>query len=146
MNDYFEQEVKMLEKELVRLKTSAQKSAGVVPTIAKSLNLNIPLALSGSPGDCSGTIACLIETDNDALIMPTLDWYYGNVIDNDHFPYTTRGASVVYGEYPDGRKIIKVTARGTYQDALDIAGGASISVQVTLTVRCSDTFTLEVIS
>lgn len=146
MEDYFEHEVKKIERELIRLKTSAKKSAGIVPTIAKTINLNIPLSLDASRTSCSGNITYKISIDSVALIMPTLDWYYGNVIDNDHFPYTTRRASIVSGRLSNGDYIVRVQARGTYQDAIDIAGGASISVQVNLTVRSSDIFTMEALS
>lgn len=146
MDNYFDQEVKMIQKELVRLKTSAQKSAGMVPTVSKSVNLNIPLVLDSLSMICSGTVVYKVNVSEDALIVPTLDWYYGDVMQNDHLPYTTRAANAVFGRYSDGSYVVMVTVRGTMDDSIAISGGSSISVPVVLTVRCSDTFTLEAIS
>lgn len=142
MNNYFDNEIKQLEKEILNLKTSAQKSAGVVPTTAKTINVTVNLALR-STFVCSGTANYLIRTNSNALVIVTLDKYYDDVYRAADYPYTTRESYWVLGSYRDGSMSLLLTCFGTANDAQTIEQGGSVSMTVNITVRCTSDFTIE---
>lgn len=144
MNEYFEQEINRLMREMTQLKTSVSKSAGVVPTVSKSASLTIPLSLNTTQTMCEGYTRYRIRPEKDALIMPTLDWYYENVMDNDHLPYTSRAAKITFAKYTNGEYIVQIYARGNTNDTITIRDGGSVNINVVLSVRCTDNFTMEV--
>ena len=145
MNEYFTNEIKRVSREVINLKTSGQKSAGNVPIVSQSVNVSVPLSLNSARTSCSGVVSYRVSSDKEALIIPTLDWYYGNILENDHFPYTTRHANVVPGVEANGDYLLRVTARGTTEDTQALINGSSVSVSVVLRVQSTDNFNIEAI-
>ena len=148
MDNYFDKEILQMERELLRLKTSQQKFAGSVPTVKKSIQISVPLALSGGGMTARGQIYCKIVPENTALFYPTLAKYYDDVL---LFPYTenrTRYFSIeVYHNGDD--LFIEIRANGTNygqnNDVDTLRNGGSVSLTNTLTVVATDNFELEVV-
>lgn len=145
MNNYFEREIRQLKKELLQLKTSSQKSAGLVPIISRTANVSIPLSLNSIQTECSGEIIYLIEPNSDALIIPTLDKYYDDIMLNDRLPYRTRKVSLALTVGTDGRYLLRITGRGDTNDVSSLVGGGSVNLNTILTVQCSDNFTMRML-
>jgi hypothetical protein len=141
MENYFDQELTRLEREITRLKTAKLKSAAVVETIAQTKSLYIPLALGSSGYSASGEKLYKIINDSDELILPTLDWHYGDI---SQYPQgSTRQAYCQLGRMSNGTILLKVGVRGDNNDVNTLRNGGSVSVSVVLTVRCTGPFSLE---
>lgn len=151
MNNFFEREVLSLERELLWLKTCAQRSSGVVETVTKTVAVSVPLSMNTQQTSCSGVVYYVVEPESTAIIIPTLDWYCsGSNWDVGRTPSIVRTAGVVERTLGNGRRRIAVSVSGTNfsTDASDdlsrLRRGETVSVSVNLTVRASDNFTIGV--
>jgi len=141
MQDYFDNEIKYLDKELTRLKTSMTKSSGSIMTISKSINFSIPLESSGFLRP-SGTTRFILNTDANALFHVTLDSYYDDVMKELDGRYLTRQKyPIIANRFGNIR--IDVRGLGTIDDEATIRGGGSVTLTGTMTVQCTNEFTLE---
>lgn len=141
MQDYFDNEIKYLDKELTRLKTSMTKSSGSILTIVKSINFSIPLQSTGFLRP-SGTTKFILHTDENALFHVTLDSYYDDVMKELDGRYLTRQKyPIIANRFGDIR--IDVRGLGTIDDEATIQGGGSVTLTGTMTVQCTNEFTLE---
>ena len=141
MQEYFSREIKTLERELTALKTSMLKSAGVIETRVKTTTVNIPLARSGSIA--SGRVKIRIIPSGEAMVFVTLDKYYDD-ISKSTGDYETRVRSTRLIETNEGLQAV-ISAVGTLDDVITIAGGGTVSVSATVTIQCTCDFEMEVL-
>lgn len=148
MDDYFNREFTFLEKELVRLKTSAQKSAGSVKMLSKTVTVSVDLVFEDT-GVLPRTRASAyyeVITDNDAIIIPTLDWYNGDITKAAAVGFTTRKITMATGILRSGNFGIKLYFTGSEGDANSdgerAKRGETITISVNLTVSASQDFTI----
>lgn len=141
MQDYFDNEIKYLDKELTRLKTSMTKSSGSILTVVKSVNFSIQLESTGFLRP-SGTTKFILHTDENALFHVTLDSYYDDVMKELDGIYSTRQKYVLIANR-FGNIIIDIRGLGTRDDETTIQGGGSVTLTGTMTVQCTNEFTLE---
>lgn len=142
MENYFSNEIKQVDRELLHLVTAAQKSAGVVPSIAETIQVDVPLALSASGYISTGIVDYKITPTKTALIMATLGIYYDDIMANHASPATSRIRRLIFGKNVDGDYIARIYVTGNDDDTETLRGGGSVSVPVSLTVRCKGNFTL----
>lgn len=147
MDNYFEQEIMALERELRQLKTAQQKSAGQVPTIYKSLSFNVLLYLNSSQTAAHGSATFKVTTTSNCLIIPTLAKYYDDISLAESIPLKTRYMMIVtIGKLARNTYLITLSARGTEgldSDVTTLRNGGSVVLDNTLTVQSTDEFTLE---
>lgn len=141
MQEYFERELKNITREITQLKTSQQKSAGVVPTASETVHLTILLALNTYQTVAYGSVVYEVVTDVPALVMPTLDWYYEDI--TQALNVNIRYLSIVMGLSNSGHTMIEIAAHGNSQDIINLINGQSVSLQANLTVRSTAEFRLE---
>lgn len=145
MDSYFCSEFENIEKELVRLKTSNSKSAGVVQTVAKKITVAVPLSLNQSQTTARGYVDYNVTPEQDAIIMCTLDWYSGDVSIDHRIPRTVRGASISESDY-GGVRVVRVSVNGTQfgnnNDVQRLINGESVVVNVNLSIRATCDFTI----
>ena len=79
MQNYFDNELKNIERELTQLKTGMVKSAGVIESISKTVNISVPLELSGSGLTASGEKNYRVYIEKASIVLVTLDWYHEDV-------------------------------------------------------------------
>lgn len=151
MNNYFDNEIKRLEKEILWLKTTKQKSAGLIEMVTKTIPISIKLEVDPtvSVPSAVGQKYYKIKNEEDAILIPTLDWYYEDVYN------AWRGRNEVYSRYldleqivyPDGYTGVRIRATGTNvganSDGVKVAGGETIRIECNLTVRSSADFSIE---
>lgn len=142
MQEYFEREILSLERELTNLKTSMMKSAGVIETRLRSVNVSIPLEVYGSVA--RGQARVRVTTDGDGMIFPTLEKYYDDIMKSME-QYESRYRTLQLIESDDQFYII-IRAWGTFDDVIAISGGGSVRVDCALTVQCTCDFEMEVVS
>lgn len=145
MQEYFERELKMMKKELVALKTSMRKSAGIIVTTEKSISLDINLELNTTQTLCNGEKIVKIVTDGPALIIPTLEKYQNNIYYDPSFATQDGWANVMLEFTPSGYELANVFVRGSDTDTQTLKNGGTVVKTVKLTVRCSDDFYMEII-
>lgn len=143
MNNYFDEEIKRVERELLQLATASQKSASVTPTIAKTTSFNIPLSLAASGYSSYGETTYKIIPRSGSLLSVTLDRYYDDIIDNHVVPPTTRIVRVIFGKNTAGSYIARIYVNGNNSDTQTLKGGGSVNVPVKMTVRSTDDFSVE---
>lgn len=140
MQNYFENEITRMEKEILWLKTSAIKSGSVITSQVKTIDYAIPLELV-SEFNATGSIDYKLILDDEAIFNTTLDKYYDDIV----------------GGYDDGRRraigenylgrneyIITVYAWGDQNDRDILRGGGSVTITGKLTITCTDDFTIGV--
>jgi hypothetical protein len=148
MDNYFDREILQMERELLRLKTSQQKFAGSVPTIKKSLQISVPLALTAGGMTARGQIYCKIVPESTALVYPTLAKYYDDVL---LFPYVEdRTRSFFMEMFRNGDDLyLEIIAYGTNygqnNDVATLKNGGSVSLTNTITVVSTDNFELGIV-
>lgn len=142
MENYFDREIKQINQEILMLKTSSQKSAGIVPTTAKTISLNVGLSLNSSRTDCSGSATYRVLTDSNSLLMITLDKYYDDVTKNQDFPRTTRYTNWVISRDNNDIFYLRVYSYGNQTDLNNLKNGNTVSVPVKLSIRSTDNFEL----
>lgn len=149
MDNYFDSEFNNLEKELLRLKTSGQKSASSIKTISKTIHISVNLQyedISWPTGSARATKHYRIITNNDAIIIPTLSWYYGDVTEGANVYFTTRKIRVDMGllqNYYAVRLYFIGTEQGDNSDAARTKRGETVTVSVDMTVLSTQDFTIE---
>lgn len=147
MDNYLDREIKQMNREILALKTSAQKSAGIVPTVSQSFGVTLQLQIeSTAPLICSGTAEYEITTESDALVMVTLDKYYDDITKVSGGPRETRSTYYDLSKFNNGKTSLLISAYGTDDDAAAIQGGGSVSISSQVTVRSTSSFTIERIS
>lgn len=146
MENYFSSEIKTIKRELTRLKTSMNKSAGVVQTVAQSVDMNIPLQLAYSGSSAIGYKYYRIITEKDAIVSINLEWYSENVLIDYEVPSTVRRITVAEREQ-GGIRRITITAHGseygTNSDVSRLKRGETVTINNKLTVRATCNFTIE---
>lgn len=145
MSNYFDNEIKQLDRELLDIKTSGQKSSSVVPTVAKTFKVDIDLKLT-SLTDCSGLAEYKVITPTDSLMMVTLDKYYDDISQSAVYPRVTRETYWFRTQGSDGVDHVNIETIGTRADAETLAGGGTVTVTTEVTIRCTNNFTVERIS
>lgn len=142
MENYFSNEINHVKKELTRLKTTAQKSAGTITTASQSIQVNIPLSLR-SPVDAMGEVDYKIITESNALVSFTLDKYYDD-IHYDLLPIIHPRERHILPLQMDANTIyLVVQAQGDGNDIQTLTDGGSVTITNTLTIRCTTPFTIE---
>lgn len=141
MQNYFDNEIKNIERELLALKTASTVSSIPLELIQHSVQISIPLQLSVYQTTATGAVAYKIVSDEDLIVYPYLSWYYENIYDIE-----------VTGEhrylrmmslFQDGAPLIFINARGSENDIQRMIGGESITLTANLTVVATRNFTME---
>ena len=149
MENYFSSEIAQIEKELTRLKTSMSKSAGVIQTVTKSVDVEVPLALNPGLTTATGSVSYRIQPEKDAIIVSTLNWYSEDVTKDYMIPRVVRNVYLTENVAGDDR-IVKVNAIGTQfgdnSDVQKLINGQSVSVGVKLTIQATCEFTVEIVN
>lgn len=147
MNNYFDSEINNLNREILFLKTSGQKSAATVRTMAQSVSITVQLRLQGS-SRVGAQANFEVTADSEALVMATLDKYFDDITINDHgWGSRTRTTKILLYKPMENTTLINIAFEGDNQDVITIRDqGGTVEMSTTLTVRCTDNFTLERIS
>lgn len=145
MREYFSQEIKSLEDELLALKSAMAKSAGVIMLHKEEMSLNIAFDNDGDIGPPSKVVSIkIISGENRPLYFVTLDKYY-----DDLSPGSTEFGRTRHRwfrlEEVNGNILIKLTVIGTEDDRITLNTGGSVVVPVKLTVYGTNLFSLEAI-
>ena len=140
MQDYFNTEIRQLKKELTALKTNSTKSSGSIMTISKSIPFQIQLESTGAQRP-SGKISFVFNSAGNVLFNATLDSYFDDVTKELDGRYLTRQKYIVIAER-FGQTRVDVRGLGTRDDEATIRSGGSVTVSGTLTVQCTNEFTL----
>lgn len=147
MNDYFEREIKSLEREIIALKTSTQKSAGNLELISKTIHISIPLELDEYQTGASGSKTYIVRKDSEEIVVAYLDWYTDDITKDWMDTYlqgSVRAGRINHGVY-NGADVFRVSAYGNRNDIDAMIGGASITISMNMTVKCTNNFSLEAI-
>lgn len=141
MQNYFDNEIRNLERELLALKTAATVSSIPLELVEKSIQISIPLHLSVYQTTATGAVAYKILSDSEIIIYPYLSWYYEDVYNVEvKGEYRHLKLSNLYqGSAPE----ILIDARGSENDIQNMIGGASVTLTATLTVVATRNFELE---
>lgn len=147
MQNYFDNELKTIERELIRLKTSQQKFAGEVPLVTKSINVDLPLSLNTTRTTARGEKKLKIIVDKPSLFVATLAHYYDDVTKSADDPRTTRMMYHFVSKISNNQYLVDVVAYGTQRgnnnDVQTLINGGSVVLSNTLTVTATDDFRLE---
>lgn len=141
MQNYFDNEIKNIERELLALKTASTVSSIPLELKQKTIQISIPLHLSIYQTTATGAVAYKIVSDGDLIIYPYLSWYFENIYDvnvEGEIRYL-RLANL----YQDGAPVVLIRARGSEEDIKKMVGGESITLTAKLTVVATRDFTLE---
>lgn len=141
MQNYFENEITRMEKEILWLKTSAVKSGTVITSQVKTVDFNIPLDLV-TPTNATGTVRYKITLDDNAIFNSSLNVYFDDIV-NAHSDTRRRAIETCY--LSENVYLIKVSAWGDSDDRDTLSGGGTVTISGKLTVTCTDDFTLEAI-
>lgn len=149
MENYFDHELNYLKKELTRLKTAGQKSASSAKLVRQTVNISVNLAwedISYPYGSARAKAVYEVIPNSDSIIVPTLDWYFGDINQSYNVYYTTRKIQMRTFILPTGNYGVYLyfvgTENGPNSDAARAKNGETITVSVNLTVTCTDNFTL----
>lgn len=143
MENYFDSEIKNIEREIVNLTTSMQKSAIVAPTVVQTVQVTRSLQ-SGGSDKAFYNARFRVTTNTRALVMATLDSYFDDITLNDRvWVPDTRSAWLYVSKISRTVYYVNISFRGKDGDNTTISGGGSVQMTRTLTVRCTDEFTLE---
>lgn len=143
MENYFTTEISRLEKEILMLKTTMRKSAGVIPMEVKLLTLQISLSLNSAQTLANGKKYIKIIPNKPALILLTLDKYQNNIYYDPTFVIQDGWALVQLVTTPSGAEIADVSVRGSDADVQTLKNGGTVTKTVKLLIQCSDNFTTE---
>lgn len=149
MDNYFDQEIKSMEREITDLKTASQKSAATAPMVTKTVNVSTNLEyedISYPWGSARSTVRYEVQTDYDEIIVPTLDWYFGDITQSGQTDQPTREIQLNTRIATNGKIIVELyfigTENGANSDAQRVKNGETVTVSVNLTVRCTNDFNL----
>lgn len=140
MQNYFENELTRLEKEMTWLKTSAVKSGATITSQVKTIQYNIGLELVSST-NANGSQRFILTLNDSAIFNSTLDKYYDNItLDSTG---DTRRRTITSYWLNNNTFYIIVYAWGDSNDIATLEGGGSVTISGNLTITCTDDFTLE---
>lgn len=149
MDNYFDREIKSMEREITDLKTASQKSAATAPMVTKTVNVSTNLEyedISYPWGSARSTVRYEVQTDYDEIIVPTLDWYFGDITQSGQTDQPTREIQLNTRIATNGKIIVELyfigTENGANSDAQRVKNGETVTVSVNLTVRCTNDFNL----
>lgn len=146
MNDYFEREFLALERELLRLKTSAQRSSGTVVTTKTVQPISVQLVDLNTY--CRGYTYYVIEPETDSIVNITLDWYYEDVSKEWQVPRVSRSFGVNKIIQPSGKIILEFYAYGTTwstdnsDDLSRLRNGETVIITANATIQSTNEFTI----
>lgn len=146
MNEYFEREFLALERELLRLKTSAQRSSGTV--ITTKITQPISVQLVDLNTYCRGYAYYVIEPETDSIVNITLDWYYEDVSKEWEVPRVSRSFGVNKIIQPSGKIILEFYAYGTTwstdssDDLSRLGNGETVIITANATIQSTNSFTI----
>ncbi len=146
MNDYFEREFVALERELLRLKTSAQRSSGTVVTTKTIIPVEVKLINYDTY--CRGYSYYVIEPSSDSIINVTLDWYYEDVSKEWQVPRVSRSFGVNKTIQQSGKIILEFYAYGTTwstdssDDLSRLKNGETVIITANATIQSTNDFTI----
>lgn len=139
MQNYFENELTRLEKEMTWLKTSTVKSGATITSQVKTIQYNIELELVSST-NANGSQRFILTLNDDAIFNSTLDKYYDDIVNAQ---LDTRRRVISSYWLSDNTYYISVYAWGDSNDIATLEGGGRVTISGNLTVTCTDDFTLE---
>jgi hypothetical protein len=149
MEQYFDNEIKNMERELLYLKTASQKSASAIKTISKTVSVSANLEyqdISWPTGSARANKWYKVTTSDDAIIIPTLSWYHGDVTQAADIEYVTRkiqmATGIIDGNFTIGLYFVG-TEKGDNSDAARTKRGETVTVTVDLTVLCTQDFQIQ---
>lgn len=149
MENYFDTEINYLKKEITRLKTSTQKSSSNVAFVSQTVTCSVNLNwedLSQPYGSARALAIYEIIPEDDAIIMPTLSWYFGDIMQGANIQFVTRRIQFTRLVLPSGNEGVQLyfigTENGPNSDAARAKNGEIITVSVDLKVVCDENFTL----
>ncbi len=147
MNNYFEKEISSINRELTSLKTSGQKSSAFTKTISRTVNVTAQLQyedISYPTGSARAEVAYEVVTTKDALIIPSLSWYYEDVFMQELGP--ARVIDMFTGILSNGNYVVYLyfigSEEGDNSDAARTKRGETVMVSVDLSIVCTQDFTL----
>ncbi|MBP5470024.1 MAG: hypothetical protein J6Z11_12360 [Candidatus Riflebacteria bacterium] len=145
MENYFTNELKNLQKELLNLKTSKQKSAGQLTFYETSTPISVPLSLNQTQIFATGKTIYRLTPNTDLLFFITLDWYYTDISKANLVPRQTRTLAV--RKWIENNYImISIMGYGTQgqnSDVETLKNGGSVVLTATMNIRATDLFNLE---
>ena len=143
MQDYFENEIKRLEKEILFLKSSMKKNAGVIGLYRQYIELPMVLQDTGGVVPSNKTYIKINTNNINQLFFITFDKYYDDTLapGKTEFGYYRQRYHQL--RVLNGNLMIKAVALGTYADQATIEGGGTVSLPIKMTVYSTDEFTLE---
>lgn len=149
MNNYFEQELLSIDRELAALKTAQQKFAGEVPLITKVIQVDVPLQLNSSQTIARGVKMVRLDSNDKCFFVATLNKYFDNIMDAAKTPRISREAYVRIGKDSSGKNLVEVIAYGTEfgdnNDVQTLVNGGSVTLSYTLTVKSTENFDMEIV-
>lgn len=149
MNNYFEQELLNIDREITALKTAQQKFAGEVPLVTKVIQVDVPLQLNSSQTIARGIKMVRLDSNDRCFFVATLNKYFDNIIDAAKTPRISREAYIRIGKDSNGKNLVEVIAYGTEfgdnNDVQTLVNGGSVILSYTLTVKCTDNFQMEIV-
>lgn len=145
MENYFNSQIASMSREITTLKTASQKSAGQIEVASKSINISIPLSLNASQTTASGDIYFLIKSSKPVISFVTLDHYYDDIAKANLTPRQTRSLSVSKYVSPNGIgiRVLGYGTQGPNSDVSTLINGGSVTLTATMTVKCTDDFSIE---
>lgn len=141
MQEYFEHELGMLEKEMRWLKTSNVKSGAAISSMVRKVSYSIALRLASST-NATGSVLYRARVSSEAILNATLDKYYDDIAVGPGGDTRRRAVEMYCIE--SGEYIIRVSAWGDSNDIVTLTGGGSVTMSGTLAITCTDDFSLEV--
>lgn len=149
MDNYFNRELNYLKKELTALKTAGQKSASSAKLVKQTVSVSTNLVwedISYPYGSARSDVLYEITPNSDAIIIYTLDWYFGDITKSYDIYQSTREIQVKQLVLPNGKPGVELyfigTEDGPNSDAARAKNGETITVSVNLTVTCTDNFSI----
>ncbi len=146
MNDYFEREFLSLERELLRLKTSSQRSSGTVVTTKTVQPISVQLVDLNT--FCRGYSYYVIEPKNASIVNITLDWYYEDVSKEWQVPRVSRSFGFNKIIQPSGNIVLEFYAYGTTwstdgsDDLSRLKDGETVILTANATIQSTNDFTI----
>lgn len=149
MKNQLDKEIKYLEDEILRLKTSEQKSAQNAELVRKTITVNAPLTLIVEPPlDPKAQKYKLYEVvqDSDEITTIYLSWYYSDLQIPSVFNEEKRSVLPTECILENGNLGIKLLFSGSYgvpnSDVERMMNGESITLTVDLTVVSTGDFSI----
>lgn len=150
MENYFENEIKLIESELTNLKQSKIRSAGAIAISKQNVAVSADLQYEDSGGAYGSAYAIKvyeIATSSPAIIMPTLSWYSSDIEKPAILTeYSARKIDIYQAILDNGNCAVVLYFNGTNDsstsDAAKVQAGETVTISVELTVACTENFTI----